>query len=127
MMRCVTRSLVPVLGAALLVSAGCGGEATPPPQPWKGFFHPPPKPGQSITGTKQCECRACEPESCCSAEQTELSGPAPAECTRADGDYVFSEECGIRVETCTPRCYPKVWRVPKQESCEDSRPSVCCG
>jgi hypothetical protein len=115
------------LGATLLALAGCSGEPTPPPQPWPGFFHPPPKPGQSITGTKQCECRACEPASCCSAEQTELSGPAPAECTKADGDYVFSEECGIRVETCTPRCYSKVWRVPKQESCEGSRPLVCCG
>lgn len=128
MPRCVTLRAAPALCALVLLAVSCGGASPPPPpEPWRGFFHPPPKPGQSITNSQQCECRVCDPESCCRAEQTELSGPASAECTRADGDYVFSEQCGIQVQTCTPRCYLKVWRISKQESCEASRPLVCCG
>ncbi len=109
--------------AAWLVS-GCAGEpARPPPEAWSGFFHPPPKPGASISNTKQCTCRACDPASCCGAEQTESLGPTPAEC---NSSYTFSEKCGITVQTCTPRCYSQVWRVGNQESCSASRPLVCC-
>lgn len=116
-----------VLSALGTCSASCKTEGPHPAQPPPAFFHPPPKPGQSITHTQQCECRACDPESCCQAAQTELSGAPPAECTRPGPDYVFSEECGIRIQTCKPRCYSKVWRVAKGESCEASRPLICCG
>ncbi|MES1185730.1 MAG: hypothetical protein ABUL60_18100 [Myxococcales bacterium] len=106
------------------LAAACAGEpAYSQPRPWTGFFHPAPLPGASINNTKQCECRACDPDICCGAEHTESDAPAPAEC---NSSYTFSEKCGITVQTCTPRCYSQVWRVPKQESCTSSRPAVCC-
>lgn len=109
----------------VLVLAACGPEpSSAPPRPWTGFFHPPPKPGGSITNTQQCECRACDPSSCCSAEETESTAAASPECNQS---YDFSDKCGITVQTCTPRCYTHVWRIPKQESCSDSRPLACCG
>lgn len=115
------------LGVVVIpVTFGCANDVpTPPPQPWTGFFHPPPRPGTSITHTKQCECRACDPANCCGADQTEQSGPPPSECTQ-EGNYIFPETCGITVQSCTPRCYSKVWRVAARESCSDSRPLVCC-
>ena len=122
--RTVPDSLRTLTALAVCLIAGCAGEAPPPsPQAWTGFFHPPPKPGASITDSKQCSCRACDPASCCGAEQTESLGPAPAEC---NDSYTFSETCGITVQTCTPRCYSQVWRVRNHESCNVSRPLVCC-
>jgi hypothetical protein len=100
--------------------------AGPPPaaqQPWTGFFHPPPKPGASID-TKQCTCRACDPGSCCQAEETESLAAASSECSSG---YEFSEKCGIVVQSCTPRCYSHVWRVKNHESCDATKPLVCCG
>jgi len=122
----IPRMLAPV---ALLIACwglACASEpsyAPPRPEAWRGFFHPAPLPGASINGTKQCQCRACDPASCCGAEQTESDGPAPAECNEG---YDFPEQCGIKVQTCTPRCYSQVWRVAKEESCATSRPLVCC-
>ena len=119
----------PALGASwllalALLTPGCASEPGPsPPAAWVGTFHPPGPPGGSITNTQQCECRACEPASCCRAEQTESSHDAAAEC---NSSYTFSEKCGIKVQTCTPRCYSHVWRVGKLESCAVSRPLVCC-
>jgi hypothetical protein len=111
---------------AWFCACACGPEPTsPPPQPWTGFFHPPGKPGGSITNFKQCECRACDPSSCCSAEKTENVETAGPECQT--NDYNFSDKCGITVQTCTPRCYSHVWRIPKQESCSADLPLVCCG
>jgi hypothetical protein len=110
---------------ALAYLCACAGQPnSPPPQPWTGFFHPPGKPGGSISNTKLCECRACDPGSCCSAEQTESTTAASPECNTS---YDFSEKCGITVQTCTPRCYSHVWRIPKQESCTTALPLVCCG
>ena len=94
-----------------------------PPQPRNGFFHPPPKPGDSITNGKQCDCRACDPAACCTAADLESTATASPECNNS---YEFSEKCGIQVKSCTPRCYSHVWRVPKQQSCSDARPLVCC-
>jgi hypothetical protein len=90
---------------------------------WTGVFHPPGPPGSSITATQQCECRACDPESCCRADRTESVQAATADC---NSSYEFSEKCGIQVQTCTPRCYSHVWRIGKRESCAASRPLVCC-
>ena len=113
-----------LLAALLQLIAACGHEPTsPPPQPWTGFFHPPPKPGASIGASQQCTCRACDPGNCCAAEQTESTAVAPPECSSS---YEFSEKCGITVQTCTPRCYQHIWRIPKQESCSQNRPLVCC-
>ncbi|HEX2875547.1 MAG TPA: hypothetical protein VHP33_30050 [Polyangiaceae bacterium] len=114
--------------ATLTVGVGAGCAADTPatgPQSWTGFFHPAPLPGHSINNGKQCECRACDPSSCCGAEQTESSGASPPECNSSNS-YEFSDKCGITVQTCTPRCYPHVWRVGKLESCSASRPLVCC-
>jgi hypothetical protein len=110
--------------AVLEALSGCGADAPPPrPVPWSGFIQAPPKPGASITNTKMCECRACDPDSCCHGDQTEETTTAPADCSKS---YEFSEQCGIRVQTCTPRCYSKVWRVSKLESCDATRPLACC-
>lgn len=129
----IPRVLVPVLASRclrlfaalspLLLPACASGAPGSSPPAWTGDFHPPGKPGGSITNTKQCECRACDPADCCGAERTESSGQAPAEC---NGSYTFSEKCGITVNTCTPRCYSQVWRVGIKESCDVSRPLVCC-
>lgn len=114
------------LFVGLAASSGCAADAPATgPESWKGFFHPAPLPGESIRNGKQCECRACDPSSCCGAEQTENSGVTPAECNSL-GNYEFSDKCGITVQTCTPRCYPHVWRVGKLESCSASKPLVCC-
>jgi hypothetical protein len=110
------------LTALLALSCASGPPSSPPPV-WTGDFHPPAKPGSSITNTKQCECRACDPADCCSAERTESTAQAPAEC---NGSYTFSDKCGITVNTCTPRCYSQVWRIGIRESCDVSRPLVCC-
>lgn len=110
--------------AALLFASGCSADVKPAPAPaWSGTFHPPGPPGGSITNTQKCECRACDPASCCHAEQTESTEAAGEDC---NGSYTFSESCGIKVQTCTPRCYVHVWRIGKRESCRDSRPLVCC-
>jgi hypothetical protein len=110
--------------AVVVALLGCASDAqSPPPAAWIGTFHPPGPPGGSITNTQQCECRACDPASCCRAEQTESSREAAPEC---NGSYTFSDKCGIQVQTCTPRCYSHVWRVGKRESCAASRPLVCC-
>ena len=118
--------IVPVrspFGAAV-AGSGCASEgSSQAPQAWSGFLHPPGPPGGSINNTKQCECRACDPASCCSAEKTESLPAASANC---NDDYTFSEQCGMKIQTCTPRCYSHVWRVGKRESCEASRPLVCC-
>jgi hypothetical protein len=106
-----------------LVVACAGGAPSASPPAWHGDFHPPGKPGGSIMNTQQCECRACDPSNCCGAEHTENAGTPPPECSSS---YTFSEKCGMTVNTCTPRCYSKVWRISKQESCETSRPLVCC-
>jgi hypothetical protein len=107
------------------LAAGCSAEpSATPPKPWTGFFHPPPKPGDSITNRKQCSCRACDPAACCAADDLEDSEAEAAECRSS---YEFSDKCGIQVKSCTPRCYSHVWRIPKQESCSDSQPLVCCG
>jgi hypothetical protein len=114
------------LAAGFLVHLACGCSAEPsatPPKPWTGFFHPPPKPGDSITSRKQCSCRACDPAACCAADDLESTESAAPECS---GSYEFSDKCGIQVKSCTPRCYSHVWRIPKQESCNDERPLVCC-
>jgi len=111
----------------LLVTTGAAACAAETPTPsagtWTGTLHPPGPPGSSITGTQQCECRACDPASCCQAEQTENLSAADPECSHS---YVFSDKCGIQVQTCTPRCYSHVWRIGKRESCAASRPLVCC-
>ena len=123
MPRLVPPTLAFLAALATAFGAGCAGESASPQPAWTGDFHPPGKPGGSITNFKQCECRACDPGSCCSAEKTENVGTAPAEC---NSSFTFSEKCGITVNTCTPRCYSHVWRIAKQESCDVSRPLVCC-
>jgi hypothetical protein len=113
-----------VPGFLVVFAGGCSAEPNAaPPRPWTGFFHPPPKPGDSITNRKQCSCRACDPAACCAAEDLESTEAASTECS---GSYEFSEKCGIQIKSCTPRCYSHVWRVPNQESCSQSRPPVCC-
>jgi hypothetical protein len=78
-----------VMVTSLALSAGCSG---PPvrngPLFGTGVFHPPPKPGDSISHTLMCECKACEPSSCCDGPEDDAP---PESC----GDsYDFSSNPG---------------------------------
>jgi hypothetical protein len=103
-----------VLG--LLACSAPGVEPRPAKDRW---LRAPPRPGSSITHTKLCECRVCEPERCCRGETYE---PAGESC----GDsYDFSKAgCGMAVESCTGRCSKIVWRVSLDEDCIDR--AACC-
>ncbi|HYP89207.1 MAG TPA: hypothetical protein VEQ59_13665 [Polyangiaceae bacterium] len=111
------------IASAAIANACATDPPAPAPLAWAETLHPPGPPGGSITNTQQCECRACDPASCCSAEQTDGAHDTSDEC---NSSYTFSEKCGIKVQTCTPRCYSHVWRIGKRESCRAARPLVCC-
>ena len=99
--------------------AGTGSADSAHGQSGPKYFQAPPKPGASITASQKCECYACDPDHCC-AGGDESTGEA--ECS--DG-YDFSR-CNLSVESCTTRCFQKVWRVPNGESCDVRRPTECC-
>lgn len=114
------------LFAGALGAMACAG---PPPAAEPDWRHQrelraPPKPGSSITHTRMCECRSCDPAACCEGTEYE---EAPAAC-RDDSydDYDFTQACGLSIKSCSSRCFAHVWRVPQNEPC-DPRPSVCCG
>jgi hypothetical protein len=116
------RVVVALILGALAGGAACTASAPPatPPPSKTGWHKAPPKIGSSITHTKICECRTCDPSSCC---QGERESSRKAECKDS---YDFSTEgCGLAVESCTSRCGKHVWRVPLDETCEE-RPGDCC-
>jgi hypothetical protein len=81
---------------------------------------PPPRPGSSITHSQMCACTACPVARCCRGETNE---PESATCRDS---YDFSGSCGMAVQSCTGRCYQKVWRVRLDQACEQKRPAECC-
>jgi hypothetical protein len=87
-----------------------------------GVLHPPPKPGTSISQTRMCECKACEPSSCCEGPD---EAPPPVKCGESY-DFSSNEACGISVRSCASRCARQVWRVKSTESCSARQPSSCC-
>jgi hypothetical protein len=94
------------------------GQALPESRAPK-YFQGPPKPGASITASQKCECYACDPDHCC-AGGDESTGES--ECS----DGLDFSRCNMFVESCTTRCFQKVWRVPNGESCDVRRPAECC-
>jgi hypothetical protein len=132
--RCSSRSRVTTIKTALrysrvdllclLFSLACGGRGASPPSAQGAhstprYYKVPPKPGASITASVKCECYACDPASCCGGG-SESTGDE--ECSTG---YDFSR-CNMALESCTTRCFQKVWRVPQGESCESRRPEECC-
>ena len=121
----LTRSLPRVLRLALLTSAAaCSAPQAPTESLFgTGLLHPPPKPGDSISHTQMCECKACDPSGCC-------DGPDDDPPPRACGDsYDFSanDACGgLAVRSCEARCTRQVWRVHSGEACRTKRPASCC-
>jgi len=120
------RGLRVLLGISLLLAAllaGCGSSLRSKPSPLfgTGVFHPPPKPGASISQTRMCECKACEPSKCC-------EGPDEDAPTPTCNSYDFSDPAcgGISISSCTSRCTRQVWRVRTDEACSDKRPLTCC-
>ncbi|HEY6727629.1 MAG TPA: hypothetical protein VI197_26520 [Polyangiaceae bacterium] len=83
------------------------------------YFQAPPKPGFSITASQKCECYACDPGHCCGGGD-ESSGDSG--CAKG---YDFTD-CDMAVESCTSRCFQKVWRVPNDVACDSRRPAECC-
>jgi hypothetical protein len=89
-----------------------------------GVFHPPPKPGDSIGHTQMCECKACDPSSCC--EGPEEDDAPPVSCGDSY-DFSSNPSCGgLAVRSCQVRCTRQIWRVHVGESCASKRPLGCC-
>ncbi len=85
-----------------------------------GVFHPPPKPGDSISQTRLCECKACEPRNCCDGPDDDAP---PKSCGES---YDFSDPAcgGIEIRSCTSRCSREVWRVHSGEDCSTQTPPL---
>jgi len=105
-----------------VISSGCSTpRATEGALFGTGVFHPPPKPGASISQTRMCECKACEPSNCCDGPDEDSP---PEVC---GSSYDFSQgSCGIQVRSCAARCTREVWRVNSAEACDTKRPLSCC-
>lgn len=106
---------------AFAALVGCASR--PPDRPFnaRGAHQPPPKPGSSITHTRMCTCRSCEPRGCCSGD------PEPERGSECTDSYDFSRAgCGIAVQSCASRCFEHVWRIQLSESCEATLPEQCC-
>ena len=88
-----------------------------------GVFHPPPKPGDSISQTRMCECKACEPSNCCDGPEDD----APPVSCGDSYDFTANEACGgLSVKSCASRCTRQIWRVHAGEECSSKRPQGCC-
>ena len=115
--------ILAVIGLGLVALAfACAAQA--PVQNGAGdagpeYYRVPPKPGASITASLKCSCYACDPGHCCGGGDESAGDAACSE------GYDFSR-CNMAVESCTTRCFQKVWRVPKGESCNSRRPEECC-
>ena len=104
---------------AVFACAGSPGGAGEGAANGPKYYQAPPKPGFSITASQKCECYACDPSSCCGGGD-ESTGDAG--CSKG---YDFTG-CDMSVESCTVRCFQKVWRVPNGTSCDTRRPAECC-
>lgn len=114
-----------LLVAWALSSSAC---SAPPPSNaplfGTGTFHPPPKPGDSISHTQMCACKSCDPVGCC--EGPDDDEPAPTKCGDSY-DFSANPECGgISVRSCTSRCTQEIWRVRAGSDCSEKRPQSCC-
>lgn len=114
---------VVLAGLGLVAALACAGSSGPAEDASGAngpkYYRPPPKPGFSITASQKCECYACDPSHCCGGGD-ESTGDAG--CAKG---YDFTE-CDMAVESCTSRCFQKVWRVPNDVACDTRRPAECC-
>jgi hypothetical protein len=92
----------------------CGGGECPPP---------PPKPGDSLTSTQLCTCRACEPRSCCVEKTDDGSGGS---CSADGYNFAANESCGLAVQSCQSRCFEHRWRAELPTGCVATKPARCC-
>jgi hypothetical protein len=100
-------TLAAVTLAAIVTVACAGRDPASPGRP------PPPRlPGESITRSQLCTCKACSPSSCC--EDEGLSAPDD------------TGGMGLAVTSCEPRCRQEAWRVWDHETCDVKRPADCC-
>lgn len=113
-----------LLAWALSASACSGPPPSNAPLFGTGTFHPPPKPGDSISHTQMCACKTCDPVGCC--EGPDDDEPAPTTCGDSY-DFSANPQCGgISVRSCTSRCTQEIWRVRAGSECSEKRPQSCC-
>jgi len=84
------------------ISSGCGSgsRAHDGPLFGTGVFHPPPKPGASISQTRMCDCQACAPRACCDGPEDD----APNASCGQNHDFTGYEDCTISIRSCASRC-----------------------
>jgi hypothetical protein len=119
--------LLIALNALVNVSACSNGPVhEAPPIFGTAEIHPPPKPGDSISHTQMCECKVCDPASCC--EGPDDDAPPNTRATCGDSyDFSANPDCGgLAVKSCTSRCTREIWRVRVGRDCSEKRPDTCC-
>lgn len=117
-------SALSLLGASIAMATACStAPVSSGPLFGTGVLHPPPKPGDSISHTRMCECKACNPDACCDGPEDD----APAQSCGDSYDFSNNPGCGgLAVRSCASRCTRQVWRVHSGESCSAKRPLGCC-
>lgn len=120
------RALRGVIAAIVLipVASACSGPARESgPLFGSGVFHPPPKPGDSISHSQMCACKTCNPSACCDGPEDD----APPTSCGDSYDFSSNPSCGgLAVKSCSSRCTQQVWRVQSGRDCAEKRPSSCC-
>ena len=107
-----------------LVLVACGSRLPPEANAPLPRASPPPMPGDSIAASQMCSCKACVEGGCC-FDAREPGGSSCA--SNAVGyDFTAASNCGLEVQTCTSRCYERVWRVPNERDCSEKKPADCC-
>src|SRR5262249_55840372 len=101
--------------------AGCGGAAPEPKAETTERARDIYKPGESLYN-RMCECAACDPGACCQGAASDDPGATGAcdggAVAGAEGyDFSQSESCTLSVASCVSRCFRRVWRVRRDQSC----------
>ena len=115
----MARRLVLISVCAAVACASASPEPSDPLREKGAFFEAPPKPGASLNASQKCECYACDPARCCQGGDESTGDEGCADGT----DF---SRCDMAVQSCTSRCFQKVWRVPKGERCDARRPQEGC-
>jgi hypothetical protein len=122
--QCGPRWAVALSALALLGACSNGPVHDAPPLFGTAALHPPPKPGDSISHTQMCECKACDPASCCEGPDDD---DAPPKTCGDSYDFSANPGCGgLSVKSCSSRCAREVWRVRVGQDCGARRPDSCC-
>ena len=112
--------------AFVYLTASCAHDAAkdPFPAPPKGLY----RPGQSLSSSRLCSCRACRTSECCAGEQEGFAQCEDDVAVNEAGHLDFSagEGCGMDVSSCAGQCDKLVWRAPKETPCRRYAPPQCC-